>query len=366
MADVIVPPPSIAREVYLEDQIQPAVFEFNQCPGEGVSRLCSAFSLPVTPRNVAHILHIVPGLIGVKIGEFLAKRRNEDILNCYFNEIDMHLPFLEALRTALSSSMHLPAEGEQIDRILQAFSRAFILQNPDSGLNNDQAYILSYATTLLNSDLHNENVTRKMSLESFIDNVKNAMQDNCVSNKFLESIYIDIKNNPFTFRRQVEESLQISAPRLKGFLSRKNDSWKAMYVKNYFVLSNASLYYFKDDQPQNLVKPMGVIQLVSVQISPFKDKEIVIKSTDGFIQNVKFKPNGPQMIKGQQKIFLKASSTEARDKWLYRIKTSSVVNNFNDRPQQVTSSVSSSAFDNEVSEVANSMSDSISIETSDC
>ncbi|OHT06688.1 Sec7 domain containing protein [Tritrichomonas foetus] len=351
MATLIVPPPSIAREIYLEDQIQPAVFAFNRCPGDGVSRLCEAFSLPETPRNIAHIMHIVPGLIGTKIGEFLSKRKNEEILYCYFSEVDMHLPFLEALRTAFLTTMHLPAEGEQIDRILQAISKIYVQQNPDCGLDSDQAYILAYATTLLNSDLHNSKVVRKMTVTNFIDNIRNALPDQSVTDKFLESIYQDIKSTPFTFRYQAEESLALAAPRLKGFMQKKNDSWKSIYTRYYFVLANSSLYYYKDDSPTSLSKPAGCIQLVSVSITPEKTKEIVIKANSDEIQNVKFKANGPQIVHDQQKIFLKVSSEVSRDKWLYILKTSSVFNDFADELQPPNNYVSSSAFDYEVSEV---------------
>lgn len=351
-------PSSIARQIQLEDKMQPAVYEFNRNPSDGVPLLCNVFSLPITPKNVAHIFHIVPGLNGTSIGEYLSKKKNEETLYYFFREVDMHFPFVEGLRSAFSTSLHLPPEGEQIDRILQAISAIYVEQNPDCGMNSDQVYILAYATTLLNSDLHNPAVAHKMSLASFIENIRYSNELNDIPDSFLKSIYNEIKDNPYVFKRSVEETTDIKTPRLKGFLSKKNDTWKSIYRRFFFILANDALYIFRDDTPKSLAKPISAIQLTSVQILSEKEREIIISGRDNQLINyTKFTPSGPIPSKERHRIFLRASSQENRDKWLYRLQTTSISNEFNNSPPPLCSSFSSGAFDAEISEVQNSLSD---------
>ena len=86
MTEFPTPPPSIAHQIQLEDRLRPAVDEFNVKPSDGIQSLLSAFSLPETPKNIAHILHIVPNLNGSQIGEFLSKQKNEEALLYFFRE----------------------------------------------------------------------------------------------------------------------------------------------------------------------------------------------------------------------------------------------------------------------------------------
>lgn len=352
-------PTSIARQIQLEDKMQPAVSEFNNNPSDGVPLLCNVFSLPLLPKNIAHILHIVPGLNGTRIGEYLSKKKNEEILYFFFREVDMHFSFVEGLRSAFSTPLHLPAEGEQIDRILQAISVIYVEQNPDCGMTSDQVYILAYATTLLNSDLHNPGVLHKMSLASFIENIRYSSELDPIPDSFLKSIYTEIKEHPYVFKRSIEETTDLKTPKLKGFLHKKNDTWKSIYKRFFFILANDALYIFKDDTPKSLSKPISAIQLTSVKILPEKDREIVILGRDNqTINYTKFTAAGPTPSQEKNRIFLKAISVENRDKWLYRLQTTSMSTEFISSPPPLCSSFSSGSFGTDISEVQGPTSDS--------
>lgn len=352
MSDSTSVPSSIARQIQLEDKMQPAVYEFNRNPTDGVPLLCDVFKLPIAPKNIAHILHIVPGLNGTRIGEYLSKKKNEETLFFFFREVDMHFPFVEGLRSAFSTSLHLPPEGEQIDRILQAISVVYVEQNPDCGMSSDQVYILAYATTLLNSDLHNSAVVHKMSLASFIENIRYSSELNNIPDSFLKSVYTDIKEHPYVFKRSVEETTDIKTPKLKGFLHKKNDTWKSVYRRFFFILANDALYIFKDDSPKSLSKPISAIQLTSVQILSDKDRGIIIAGRDDqLISYTKFTATGPTPSHERHRIFLRASSSQNRDKWLYRLQTTTMSNEFTDTTPPLCSSFSSGAFGTEISEV---------------
>lgn len=58
--------------------------------------------------------------------------------------------FLEAFR--------LPGEAQKIDRIINAFGRAYFSTSPDVFAHEDAAYVLAYSVIMLNTDRHNSQV----------------------------------------------------------------------------------------------------------------------------------------------------------------------------------------------------------------
>lgn len=113
--------------------------------------------------------------------------------------------FLSTLRTYLES-FHIPGEAQQIERILHCFSAHFLpffVSLPDeykSGTTFTQelAFVLSYAVMMLNTDIHNSSVKRKMTREEFVNNTKAADKQNLIRQEFLQKIYDDISKNPFS------------------------------------------------------------------------------------------------------------------------------------------------------------------------
>ncbi|TNJ26287.1 Sec7 family protein [Giardia muris] len=113
--------------------------------------------------------------------------------------------FLSTLRTYLES-FHIPGEAQQIERILHCFSAHFLpffVSLPDeykSGTTFTQelAFVLSYAVMMLNTDIHNSSVKRKMTRDEFVNNTKAADKQNLIRQEFLQKIYDDISKNPFS------------------------------------------------------------------------------------------------------------------------------------------------------------------------
>jgi len=68
----------------------------------------------------------------------------------------------------------LPSEAQKIDRILQAFAKAYFSSNPDSleCPSEDAVYTLAFSVLLLNTDAHNPRLARKfkMTRTDFIRN----------------------------------------------------------------------------------------------------------------------------------------------------------------------------------------------------
>lgn len=81
------------------------------------------------------------------------------------------LPFDASIRMYLES-FRLPGEAQKIDRIVNCFGRHYYSANPGVVANADAAYVLAYSVIMLNTDLHNDQVKKKMSLEAFRRNLR--------------------------------------------------------------------------------------------------------------------------------------------------------------------------------------------------
>ena len=319
------------HEIAVEDNLQPAILEFNQKPAAGVPLLCEACGLPQTPESIATIFHTVSGLLGDQIGSYLAKAENQETLRAYFYKLDLALPFLPALRKALCQSLHLPGEGELIDRIVQTWAQCYVEANPNCGMNADQCYILAFACVLLNSDLHNPACRRRMNVGQFINNVRGAIKAGDISDEVLTEIYASIKSEAFAFRKDDgSDFLALSAPRMKGELEKRSKRFGSVWKVHFFVLADSSLYYFRDRSKMSEDAPQGVIQLVGVDFNAIGDDKIEVRARKNtFLQYVKFRRRKrPEIVKGIRVMEFGAASREIRDKWLYRMRTSCVYQSF--------------------------------------
>ncbi|KAK4468413.1 hypothetical protein MN116_007622 [Schistosoma mekongi] len=111
----------------------------------------------------------------------------------FFNFTDQRLDV--ALRSFLNS-LSLTGESQERERILLHFSRRFHTCNPTSYSSEDTCHTLVCALMLLNTDLHSQGVTKKMSCQDFINNLT---QMNCGENfckEDLKVLYNAIKQEP--------------------------------------------------------------------------------------------------------------------------------------------------------------------------
>ncbi|KAK8889018.1 hypothetical protein M9Y10_033760 [Tritrichomonas musculus] len=325
-------PPSIEDEAQKEDTLLNAVFAFNAKPSEGIHELCLVHSVDETPENIAHILREENGLLGPKIASYLSS--NIPMMYAYFDTFDMHnKSFIESMRMAFSdSSITVQGEGEFVDKVVSVFSEVYCQQNPNKFQPADAAYKLAYALILLNSDLHNPNLKIHMTCQQFVSNTRGVVNEETISDNELADIYKQIKSQPFTVRDKNDDFLALSDPRLKGILLKKNDRWSSKWTSRFFVLANSCLFYFDDNKPENKDKPLGMIQLIAVDVfnNPKNSKRfyIEVKDNNTEIQYVKYKSSGPILVRGVKKIEFEAPSEKARDKWLYRIAKSLICSLF--------------------------------------
>lgn len=108
---------------------------------------------------------------------------------------------LEALR-ALFSELPLIGEGQIVDRIVQIFGQKYHRENPNELKNPDMSYYISFSIIMLNTDLHRDEVEKKMTLSEYIQRFIQMCGEGAVENSYLEDIYNRIRDNPIVIPGQ--------------------------------------------------------------------------------------------------------------------------------------------------------------------
>jgi hypothetical protein len=147
------------------------------------------------PRSQAKFLLETPGLDKVQIGILLGQPEPEyrSVLHAFTESIDFAgLGFIEALRHFLMH-FHLPGEAQQIDRILQAFGRAFHLENPFFLRSSEECFVLAYSAVVLNTDAHHPRIRQRMSSTDFVATVRGVPGGAEIQNEIILRLYDSIK-----------------------------------------------------------------------------------------------------------------------------------------------------------------------------
>ena len=110
--------------------------------------------------------------------QFLASQDPESAAICelYMDFFLWDRDLLKSTRM-LCKKLHLKGESQQIDRLLSMFTRAYIKQNPDNVFctqDFEKIYIILYSLILLNTNLHNAEVGKKLKM-SQMDYVANTL-----------------------------------------------------------------------------------------------------------------------------------------------------------------------------------------------
>ena len=133
-----------------------------------------------------------------RVGDYLCKGDNLhiNIVKFFINSFDFKkLYILEALRL-LFSELPLAGEAQVIDRIVQIFGEKYIKDNPSYLKNADIAYYISFSIIMLNTDLHREEVDKKMTCKEFVNQIYLSCSKEDISENFIVELYNKVSNNP--------------------------------------------------------------------------------------------------------------------------------------------------------------------------
>ncbi|KAF8678571.1 hypothetical protein HU200_046187 [Digitaria exilis] len=203
-----------------------AANHYNRDQKKGVEylRLCHLVPTPPEPRSMAFFLRYSPGLDKNKIGEFLGDpdEFNLRVLKEFTETFHFTGAILDtALRTYLET-FRLPGESQKIQRILEAFSERFFEQQTTGVFaTKDAAFILCYSLIMLNTDLHNPQVKKKMSEEDFIRNNRAINDKKDLPREYLSELFHSISTNAITvFSSSASATVEMTPSRWADLVKR--------------------------------------------------------------------------------------------------------------------------------------------------
>jgi len=158
-----------------------------------------------------------------KVAMFLGGPRhiNNAALRYYMQYFDMRGLKLDQAFRDLCAKLHLKAESQEIDRIIEAFSARFHDCNPTTVFGTPGVvHTVTGAMLMLNTDLHIADLQKHMSRADFVRNAMRAIQESMPSDR--ESTP-DVTNNDSGSLRNVDSasaSQSTTSVRLRAATSR--------------------------------------------------------------------------------------------------------------------------------------------------
>jgi len=199
--------------------------------------------LEETPESVALALYTAPGLDKDQLGTYLGKGPVEkypfihEVRLAFVTHFDFSNcgRFASALRTFLHK-FRLPGEAQQIDRLMDAFSKEYYKQQGKKSVfkNSDAVFVLAFSTIMLNTDLHNPNIKnkKKMTRQQFIRNNRGINKGSDLPEAMLAWLYTDIREHELQVQREIGEFIShsdaLDAEHFRG-------AWGDMLRKNVAV-----------------------------------------------------------------------------------------------------------------------------------
>ncbi|RHZ59918.1 hypothetical protein Glove_360g53 [Diversispora epigaea] len=251
--------------------------KFNENPKQGIEFLEShgiIYNDPSVDKNtsLALFLKSTPRLSKKLLGDFLSKPANIDILRAFVGLFDFDGKRIdEALREMLET-FRLPGEAQQIERIMETFAATYFATGPLEVGSQDATFVLSYSVIMLNTDLHNPQVRRRMTIEDYMKNLRNVNNGKNFSSEYLHAIYDAIRKKEIIMPEEHEGQL--------GF----NYAWKELLRRaeytGPFIICDVSSY----DKDMFTIAWKPTVAATSYAYGTAQDDATLQKAITGFRQ----------------------------------------------------------------------------------
>eukprot|EP00879_Flechtneria_rotunda_P009955 GHRR01010411.1.p1 GENE.GHRR01010411.1~~GHRR01010411.1.p1 ORF type:complete len:1258 (+),score=566.72 GHRR01010411.1:286-4059(+) len=199
---------ALSKKRAYKEKWQEGIALFNTKPKKGIAMLQNEDMLGRSAEDVATFLAKTEGLDKTLIGDYLGEREdfNLKVMHAYVDALDfIDMEFDTAIRRFLQG-FRLPGEAQKIDRLMEKFAERFLKCNPASFKSADVAYVLAYSVILLNTDAHNPQVKKKMSVEDFLKNNRGINDGQDLPQEFVRSVYDRIVNNEIKMKDDLVDS----------------------------------------------------------------------------------------------------------------------------------------------------------------
>lgn len=230
--------------------------KWNEKPKLGVQALVEKDFIKDGNDNgeIAEFLFHNSGRLDKKqLGELFGKQTSAELFSKFIGLLDFkNLRPDESLRLLLNY-FRLPGEAQQIDRIVDAFNTRYVeCQDPESQETNDDSgedeekvlpdgdsmYVLSFSLIMLNTDLHNPNVKKPMSLEDYQRNLRGCYKGKDFPYWYTQKMYNSIKEKEIIMPEEHKGTSKWFETMWHSIVAEQESKSESIQLKNSFISDN--------------------------------------------------------------------------------------------------------------------------------
>ncbi|KAI9446656.1 Sec7-like domain is implicated in guanine nucleotide exchange function [Lactarius indigo] len=214
------------------------------------------------PQSLARFLKSSTRLDKKLLGDLISKPENIEVLKAFIGLFDFReKPIADAMRELLET-FRLPGEAQQIARITETFAEIYFASQPAEIKSQDAVYVLAYSVIMLNTDLHNPQVRKRMTIEDYQRNLRGVNDGSDFSPEYLQAVYDSIRKQEIVMPEEHTGQL--------GF----EFAWKELLVRS------------RQSGMQNCSKSMWkpVISAITFAFMTFDDDYMIERAIAGFRQ----------------------------------------------------------------------------------
>jgi brefeldin A-resistance guanine nucleotide exchange factor 1 len=146
-------------------------------------------------RGIARFLRNTSRLDKKLVGEYISHPDRLDLLKAFIGLFDFTgKSIADALRELLET-FRLPGEAQPIARITETFSEHFFSHQPPEIATQDAAYVLAYSVIMLNTDQHNPQNRKRMTVEDYQRNLRGVNDRKDFDPEYLAGIHESIRKH---------------------------------------------------------------------------------------------------------------------------------------------------------------------------
>ncbi|THH32990.1 hypothetical protein EUX98_g1179 [Antrodiella citrinella] len=206
------------------------------------------------------------------LGDFISKPDNIELLKAYMKLFDFkNVTVADAMRDMLET-FRLPGESQQISRITETFAEIYIATEPAEVKSQDAVYVLAYSIIMLNTDLHNPQVRKRMTIDDYKRNLRGVNDGSDFSSEYLQDIYDTIRKREIVMPEEHTGQL--------GF----EYAWKELLTRSKhageFMTCNTS--QFDKEMFRAVWRP--VVSAIAYAFITFDDDYVIERAIAGFRQ----------------------------------------------------------------------------------
>ncbi|SJX61252.1 related to golgi-specific brefeldin a-resistance guanine nucleotide exchange factor 1 [Sporisorium reilianum f. sp. reilianum] len=223
-------------------------------------------------ERVARFLKECPRLDKKLVGDYIGRPDNVKALEAFIRLFDFKdKPIAEALREMLES-FRLPGESQQIERITQTFASTFFAAKPEGIATEDAVFILAYSVIMLNTDQHNPQNKRRMTVEDYRKNLRGVNGGEDFAPELTGAIYESIRKREIVMPEEHAGQL--------GF----EYTWKELLRRSRTAGSLVACNTTAFDRSMFEASWKPILSSISFAFSTFADEYMVERAISGIRQ----------------------------------------------------------------------------------